>query len=118
MTKLNDIRKQKRILVTFDEVISEDEPEDLIPNISSFMSLTDPSPNPIGSLLMHIRKMGHVVDTANNAVADDPGVSGIEGADQHADAGVWQSLIMASNRQTVPKLIKEDYIDYTTMVPT
>jgi len=95
--KLNELRRERRLIVRFDKVVSDDEPEDPIPIISSFLSQPDPPPETINSFLMHVPKLDKTIDTVDGSIAVDQGISGIDRTVPPIDAGVWQSLIMESS---------------------
>jgi len=105
-------------MATFDEVVSEDETEDPVPNISLFLSQPDASPDLITSVIMSVPGAEQSGDIDDNPITHDQVMSGIDGTDQPVDAGMWQSLMSASDNQMDPKLLKDEYVDYSKMGTT
>jgi len=70
--KLN-IKKQRRLMALVDEVVSDDEPEDPVPNVSLFLSQPVSSPDILGPMLTHVPATGHINVPERGSTADNHG---------------------------------------------
>ena len=114
--RLNDLRKQRRLVSCVLENISSDKEEDDIPDITAFMAASMHSNSfPSMQLLVSQPNLDNTEATGSNAVDIGSQIQSDGVSMAPNDNIYWHAAMASANQLEDLKLLKSDYVDYSCL---